>query len=872
MKAFKKPFKHALLVAMSVAIAGLVACKPEDTPKPAAPEAPVLVSPADESTNVPLTPTLTWGAAEAKNGVKSYEVYLDTNTDPSTLLSTGTATSLTLTTPLEAGETYYWKVRVIDNKDQVATSDIFSFSTFSSSLYELSDDVFGEILVGLGYATTIEGTYYLQTNEVGSVTDLSLGGTSGTPVNVTDIDGIQFFTALRELELDYSSVRHLDLSQNANLDTLQYTNSSGNTANFLTSLSLPAGVVRVRIFRHNLPDFDASGFADLEYLRLDGDNIANAPVGGVTNVLGTLTLDENVNTKLAHLDMGGNLDAEGEPITYTVNQTIFDRLTSELNGNKDGVALPASFEIATVEPVDDAVGVGVDAAITVTFSSDLDESTLNYALKAGASTISTTSDVAGAVLTITPDNNLAFGTEYTLEITAATGTNGASLEGTATYTFTTLAAGDVSVDQVVSSSRTLSSTTLVGQVNRTGTIVLTFSADVENTFGAGSYTLQAGGNAVASSFEATGATVTITPNAALDARTEYVLTLLSANPIADNGGSLTADVAYNFRTAFFSAGDGSEAYPYEIDEPAELDSVRLHLSAHFEMTGNVNLESYLSGSGWTPIGISEVVPFSGSFDGQFHQVQNLWSTLGTDYIGLFGSLSGASLSGIGVTIHSNGLLGAEYVGGLAGEMRNNSTISQCYVTGEGIVASTVNGTASRLGGFIGYITSGSISESFSTVDVGGTALAGSNIASRVGGFVGGVGASLGGVSNCYSTGSVNGAADTGGFVGWASGSVDFSTISSVYSSGNVTTTDATTSGIFGGNDLDTRTVTTCYYNTDANLDGGNAGISITGLTGVSFSANGGNSGSFPGLSTSVWTFGQSGVSGSNGPVLSWEIQ
>ncbi len=843
----------------------LISCKDKDDPKPAGPSVPELTSPADEAVNQPLTPTLTWEEAEAESGVEEYALYFGTTADPSTLIFTGTNTSVTFSTPLENSTTYYWKVQVTDTKDRVATSEIFSFTTVGEEGFVIPDAEFGKALEGLGYATEEEGTYMLDMAAAATITGLDLGGSSSAPLDIQDIDGIQFFSALRYLDVDYTSISELDLSNNANLDTLQYTNSATNTANFLTSMDLPAGMLRIRVFRHNLSDFDATEFADLEYLRLDGDDIPNAAVGGVTNVLSTLTVDETSNPNLVHLDMGGNRDANGDPITYQVSQALYDQLTDDGANNKDGLVLPPTFSVETVDPADAATDVSTSGAITVTFSDDVDESSIAYTLKEGSNSASTTSSVNGAVLTITPSSNLINSTTYTLEITEADGLNGASLEAAFSSTFTTIAPGEISVTSVEISSNTLSTSAAIDQADRSGEIVVTFTSSVESTFASGSYTLLAGASSVPSTFTASGSVVTITPSSTLDALTDFTVTLLSANPVADNGGSLDADEAYDFKTAFFTGGDGSENYPYEINEALELDSVRRHLDAYFEMTGSVDLDSYLTGDGWDPI-----VDFAGSIEGNFNEVQNIWITSGSDRVGLFGVIDGGSVSNLGLTIHSNGILGGQYVGGMVGELANNGTISKCYVLG-GTIATNVGGTASRTGGFVGYITSGSITESFTTANVGGTTLTGSSIADRVGGFVGGIGALFGGISDSYATGSVSGDADTGGFFGWASGSADKSLINGVYSSGDVTTTDPTTSGIFAGNDFDGTTLGSGYYNTDAILMGGNASIGITNLTGVDFSINGDQSSSFPDLSTSTWAFGPSGISGSNGPVLQWEV-
>jgi hypothetical protein len=87
-----------------------------------------------------------------------------------------------------------------------------------------------------------------------------------------------------------------------------------------------------------------------------------------------------------------------------------------------------------------------------------------------------------------------------------------------------------------------------------------------------------------------------------------------------------------------TAGDGSEASPYQISDAASLYCVRFAPDAHYILTEDISLDTapYNAGSGWEPIG-DETPPFSGTFDGNGHTVSGLHINLpqGED-VGLFG--------------------------------------------------------------------------------------------------------------------------------------------------------------------------------------------------------------------------------------------
>lgn len=90
-----------------------------------------LLMPTNQATEADLLPTLTWQTAEDPEGdVVTYNLYLDTNTDPETLLEEDLSeTSYTLTNALENNTTYYWKVVATDEQGNATESVTFSFTT-----------------------------------------------------------------------------------------------------------------------------------------------------------------------------------------------------------------------------------------------------------------------------------------------------------------------------------------------------------------------------------------------------------------------------------------------------------------------------------------------------------------------------------------------------------------------------------------------------------------------------------------------------------------------------------------------------------------------------------------------------------------------
>ena len=85
---------------------------------------------------------------------------------------------------------------------------------------------------------------------------------------------------------------------------------------------------------------------------------------------------------------------------------------------------------------------------------------------------------------------------------------------------------------------------------------------------------------------------------------------------------------------------------------------------------------------WIPIGgntnadSASPCRFSGTFEGDGHKIYNLSVTEGNYYVGFFGDLNGATIRNFG--IESGVVIGQAKIGGLAGVIRGNVSIENCY--------------------------------------------------------------------------------------------------------------------------------------------------------------------------------------------------
>ena len=115
-------------------------------------------NPSDKATGQSLTVTLSWGSYPDGDTV-TYDVYFDTNTKPTTKVSSNQVENTFNRSNLSYGTTYYWKVVAKDSKGATTEGPIWSFSThIDLTLYKPSTVVPPVILVEKG-SFTMGGTW-----------------------------------------------------------------------------------------------------------------------------------------------------------------------------------------------------------------------------------------------------------------------------------------------------------------------------------------------------------------------------------------------------------------------------------------------------------------------------------------------------------------------------------------------------------------------------------------------------------------------------------------------------------------------------------------------------------------------------------------
>ena len=192
---------------------------------------------------------------------------------------------------------------------------------------------------------------------------------------------------------------------------------------------------------------------------------------------------------------------------------------------------------------------------------------------------------------------------------------------------------------------------------------------------------------------------------------------------------------------------------------------------NFTITGDIDMSDYI----WAPIGVDNLTPYYGDFNGNGHLVTGLISPLPATYKGMFGYTDKNTTGTLRANIHDlqakvefyNGQGNTQYLGGLVGYMADGS-LTNCESAGY-LAIDTAKVGLGYIGGLVGKTMAPSVVHSSFATD---TLCSSKSNRTIMGGLVGEQGNVL---YNSYSRVLVsdeNRSSNIGGLVGYNSGTVE----------------------------------------------------------------------------------------------------
>ena len=299
---------------------------------------------------------------------------------------------------------------------------------------------------------------------------------------------------------------------------------------------------------------------------------ATNPIDGAFGVplrqIITATFNEEMNPStidqssfivtVAGVPVSGVVTYSGTTATFTpatrltINTLYMGRIKTSVKDVK-GNALQADYVwtfttglsplVVLTDPVNLAVGVGLNKVITATFNMSMNPLTLNastFTVKQGAIAVLGTITYAGTMVSFTPASPLAENKVYTCTITTgAANIVGTELANDYVWTFTT------GLSPIVVSTDPVNNATGVA-LNKV--VSATFNMPMNPlTLTASSFTVKQGATTILGVISYSGSTVSFTPTLPLEANKTYTATITTA---ATNvaGSPLAANYVWNFTT------------------------------------------------------------------------------------------------------------------------------------------------------------------------------------------------------------------------------------------------------------------------------------------------------------------------------------
>ena len=279
------------------------------------------------------------------------------------------------------------------------------------------------------------------------------------------------------------------------------------------------------------------------------------------------------------------------------------------------------------------------------------------------------------------------------------------------------------------------------------------------------------------------------------------------------------------------AGTGDAAAPYQITDASQLRWFAQQVNdGRSSICTVLTKDIDLGDEPWTPIGQYARNAYKGTFDGNDHEIKNLYVTGTTsNHYGLFGVLGAGTVRNLTVegtvtVTGSSSSYGSSYgIAGIVGAMNDGTTgtVENC------VNKATISGTQ-NVGGIVGYISGGYtagkrvIQNCANYGDISSTS-------NDAGGIVGNVYGAVT-IQNCYNRGTISGGNwRAGGIVSYLNSS--YAKVLNCYTIGKATAKSGDFAQVVGKKSS-SATITNCYYLSTLGTDSNATAVTETELKAV----------------------------------------
>lgn len=325
-----------------------------------APNAPVLVSPANNAINQELTVDLVWTGTDPEDDGLTYEIEILNDQNTEVLVFTDIVDSILTVSGLNYNTKYFWTVSASDNINASVLSETFNFTTvqfpdnriFFTRKINGNNVIFSADDQGVEFQLTSENSNSWRPRKASNINRLAFLRSNGgqTHIYTSDLDGSNITQVTNTVAVNGFNLEELDFEWKNNNTRLVYpsfdklyqinTNGSGLNqihqtlnGNFITEVDWNQSTLQLVVKTNN-----ASGYnVEIYTLNGNGSTILTYILQAVNGAAGGLDYTFDGSKILYSYDISGNENTEYRQLN--THMFIYD------------LAMMTATDISTSKPV-----------------------------------------------------------------------------------------------------------------------------------------------------------------------------------------------------------------------------------------------------------------------------------------------------------------------------------------------------------------------------------------------------------------------------------------------------------------------------------------------------------------------------------------
>lgn len=317
-----------------------------------APDAPTLISPADNTVNTEIAVTLTWSGSDPENDTLTYTLKLLNDQNSDVLEFTDITEETYMVSGLQYGTKYFWQVSASDGINEPILSEVYNFKTvqypdnriFFTRKINGNNVIFSSDEAGNEFQLTSSSSNSWRPRKANTIDKIAFLRSNGgeTHIYTMDLDGTNVFQVTNTVSVTGFNLEEIDFSWKSNdtqilypsFDKLYQITTTGASlsqihqtanGNFVTEVDWNENTSKIAVKTNNNDGYNVEIYT-INTLGVIQETILT----GTPGAAGGLDFSFDGNTLLYTRDISENENSEYRQLN--TNMFIYN-LTSTVNTN-----------------------------------------------------------------------------------------------------------------------------------------------------------------------------------------------------------------------------------------------------------------------------------------------------------------------------------------------------------------------------------------------------------------------------------------------------------------------------------------------------------------------------------------------------------